>query len=117
MRLIINIVTQHHTMKQFIFEKTTFKVGTSAQENWAIITAANKDFYWLHLEGCPSAHIIIEIDVEPTKQEIQFATQLARDATPKAPPHAGIVWTQVANIRLGSKPGEVYFKNNSLAYH
>ncbi len=109
--------TQHHTMKQFIFEKTTFKVGTSAQENWALITAANKDFYWLHLEGCPSAHIIIEIDVEPTKQEIQFATQLARDATPKAPPHTGIVWTQVANIRLGSKPGEVYFKNNKLAYH
>lgn len=104
-------------MKQYTFENTTFKVGTTAQENWAIIAAANKDFYWLHLEGCPSAHIIIEIDVTPTKEELAFASQLARTATPKAPPHAGIVWTQVSNIRLGSKPGEVYFKNNKLAYH
>lgn len=104
-------------MKQFTFENTTFKVGATAQENWAIIAAANKDFYWLHLEGCPSAHIIIEIDVLPTKQEIQYALELARNATPKAPMKAGIVWTQVSNIRFGSKPGEVHFKNNKSVYY
>jgi hypothetical protein len=104
-------------MKRYTACGTQFTVGESAIDNWAIIAAANKDYYWLHLDKYPSAHIIIEIDVEPTADEIAFATDLVRAATPRAPVSAGIVWTQVSNLRRGSKPGEVYFKNNSLVYH
>ncbi len=104
-------------MKCVTFAGTRFIVGQSATDNWSIIAAANKDYYWLHLDDCPSAHIIIEIDVEPTHMEIAFAAELVRTATPRAPPHAGIVWTQVSNLRRGSKPGEVYFKNSKLAFH
>jgi predicted ribosome quality control (RQC) complex YloA/Tae2 family protein len=102
-------------MKRYSAAGTEFVVGESATDNWSIIAAANKDYYWLHLDDCPSAHIIIEIDVEPTREEIAFAAQLVRTATPRAPPRAGIVWTQVSNLRRGSKPGEVYFKNATLA--
>jgi predicted ribosome quality control (RQC) complex YloA/Tae2 family protein len=104
-------------MHTHTFQKTQFIVGETAADNWAIIKAAAKDYYWVHLDKYPSAHVIIEIDVEPTQEELAFAAQLIRDATPKAPLKATAIWTQVSNLRLGSKPGEVHFKNNAMVHN
>ena len=61
---------------------TTFKVGRSAEENWKLILAADKEYYWLHAGGAkPSAHIIIEIDSEPTPSELAHAAQLCNAQT------------------------------------
>ena len=97
-------------VKVSTFNGTTFKVGQSALENWAIISAADKSHYWLHLEGVPSAHVIIEIDVEPTDEEIEYAVAAIRAQTPKAPVKAGYVMTTVKNLRFGSKPGAVIIR-------
>ncbi len=94
-------------VKVSTFNGTTFRVGQSAKENWAIIAAADKSHYWLHLEGVPSAHVIIEIDVEPTYDEIAYAVSAIRAQTPKASTAAGYIMTTVKNLKFGSKPGAV----------
>lgn len=90
----------------------SFVVGRSAEENWKIISEAEKDFYWVHADNFPSAHVIIEID-KPLDEEIQYACELCRNQTKKLKNTSlKFVITQVKNIKLGSKPGEVYFKDN-----
>ncbi len=60
-----------------------------------------------------SAHIIIEVDV-PLIEELKYACELCKNQTKKINNSSiKFVATQVKNIKFGSKPGEVYFKNNS----
>jgi predicted ribosome quality control (RQC) complex YloA/Tae2 family protein len=96
---------------QVIYNKTSFLIGRSASENWDIITKADKEYYWVHAHDVPSSHIIIEID-EPLEDEIQYACKLCKSQSKKAKNQ--YVITKVKNIKLGSTPGEVYFKNDSL---
>ena len=100
-------------VKVSTFKGTTFRVGQSALENWSIIAAADKNYYWLHLEGVPSAHVIIEIDVEPTDEEIEHAIAAIRAQTPKAPAKAGYIMTTVKNLQFGSKPGAVIVRKET----
>ncbi len=94
------------------FNKTWFLVGKSAEENWKIILGANKDHYWIHADGVPSSHIIIEID-EPLEDELIYACKLCKEQTKKIKDvSTTFVTTQIKNIKLGSKPGEVYFKDS-----
>ena len=91
---------------------TTFKVGRNAAENWKLIQAADRAFYWLHMDGGrPSAHVIIEIDCEPTAAELQHAAKLCIAQTKT--PCRDFVWARVSDVRLGSKPGKVVIKNES----
>jgi predicted ribosome quality control (RQC) complex YloA/Tae2 family protein len=95
------------------YNKTWFVVGKSAEENWKIISEAYKDYYWVHADGVPSAHIIIEID-DPLDEEIQYACKLCKAHSKKIKnSSAKFVVTQVKNLKFGSKPGEVIFKDNS----
>ncbi len=102
-----------------MFNKTTFTLGTSAEDNWAIIRKAPKEAFWVHMDDRPSAHVIIDLDVEPTHEELVYAASLIREQTKSAPPNGQLkyVWSHVCNLKLGSKPGEVIFKSPSaLAY-
>jgi predicted ribosome quality control (RQC) complex YloA/Tae2 family protein len=95
------------------YNKVRFIVGRSAEENWKIISNADKDYYWVHADNIPSSHIIIEID-KPLLKDIQYACELCKIQTKKIK-GASIqyVYTQIKNIKFGSKPGEVYFRDNS----
>ena len=96
------------------YNKTWFVVGKSAEENWKIIADADKDYYWVHAENIPSSHVIIEID-KPLDDEIQYACQLCKEQTKKIKDYSTkYIITKVKNIKFGSKPGEVYFKDNSI---
>jgi len=95
------------------FNKTWFVVGKSADENWKIILDADKEYYWIHASKIPSAHVIIEID-KPIDEEIIYACQLCKTQTKKIKDtKIEYIVTQVKNIKLGSKPGQVYFKDSS----
>ena len=88
---------------------TTFKVGRNAADNWKIIQAADRYHYWLHMDGGrPSAHVIIEIDCEPTLAELQKAAELCIAQTKTS--CKDFVWARVSDVRLGSKAGEVTLK-------
>ena len=89
---------------------TTFKVGRNAADNWKIIQAADRHHYWLHMDGGrPSAHVIIEIDCEPTLAELQKAAELCIAQTKTS--CKDFVWARVSDVRLGSKAGEVTLKS------
>jgi predicted ribosome quality control (RQC) complex YloA/Tae2 family protein len=93
---------------------TWYVIGKSAQDNWRIINNADKNYYWVHANNVPSSHIIIEIDI-PIDSEIEYACNLCKNQT-KIVKDSKIEYivTQIKNIKLGSKPGEVYFKDKSL---
>ncbi len=100
-------------MKHYTLNKTPFTLGTSAEDNWAAIRQAPKDAYWVHMEGRASAHVIIHLDVEPTTEELLFAATLIKNQTKSAPQTPQpYVWSPVANLKLGSKPGEVILKSH-----
>lgn len=100
-------------MKIYVYNAITFKVGTNASENWALIAAANKDDYWVHLDGVPSAHVIIEMD-HPLQNELNYAAELCKEQTKyPATKLMQCVATPIKNLKLGSKPGEVVFKSQS----
>ncbi len=101
---------------QFEHNRTQYIVGKSAEDNWRIIQAADKDYYWIHANNIPSTHVIICIDVEPLKEEIDYACALCKKYThaitaSKSP--IKYIGTLINNIKLGSKPGEVTFKTAS----
>jgi hypothetical protein len=96
-------------MKHSTLNNTPFKIGCNAAENWKLIVEADKEFYWLHMDGGrPSAHIIIEVDCEPTAAELAHAAALCIAQTKTS--CKDFVWTQVRNLQLGKKPGEVIIK-------
>ncbi len=97
---------------EYIIDKTKYIVGRNAKENWKIISKADKNYYWLHLEQIPSAHVIIEIDVEPTLEELNVAFELCKQATFKNNEYKKVtyMYTQIKNLKFGSKEGEVIIK-------
>ncbi len=86
-------------------------MGTSAIENWKILSAADKTDCWVHLEDHPSAHVIIEI-ADPVEEDLQFARALILAQTKKAPTNARIIYARVCDVKRGSKPGEVIVKHS-----
>ena len=101
-------------MPQYSFNGTNFIVGKDAEDNWKIILESYNDYYWVHADNIPSAHVIIEID-EPLQEEFQYACDLCKKHTKIKNKNKAIkfVTTQISNLKLGSKPGEVYFKDNN----
>ncbi len=97
-------------MKVFVYNNITFQVGTNDKENWYLISSAEKDNYWVHLSNIPSAHVIVCID-KPLKDELNYAAELCKQQTKYTKDNVECIATRVDNIKLGSKPGEVYFKN------
>lgn len=97
--------------------KIWFVVGRSADENWQIVSEADKDYYWVHAENSPSSHVIVEID-DPLDADIEYACNLCRAQTKKLKNSSvQFIATQVKNLKFGSKPGEVYFKHQSSVRH
>jgi predicted ribosome quality control (RQC) complex YloA/Tae2 family protein len=97
-------------MKSFQFNDLTFRVGTSALENWSLLSSAEKDHWWVHLDDHASAHVIVETEAALTGDELAFARQCILDQTPKAPREARCIYAQVQWVKRGSKPGEVLVK-------
>jgi predicted ribosome quality control (RQC) complex YloA/Tae2 family protein len=93
---------------------TKYIVGKSAENNWKIIKEAEKDYYWIHLNNIPSTHVIICID-KPLEKEIEYACNLCKKYTKKVSHITSTIkyiGCYINNIKLGSKPGEVFFKDN-----
>ena len=102
-------------MKSFVYKNIPFVVGTSALENWQILSKAEKDHWWVHLDDHASAHVIVETDVIEA-EDVDFARQLILNQTPKAPRDARCIYAQVQWVKRGSKPGEVMVKPGKELY-
>ena len=95
--------------------KTKYIVGKSAENNWKIIQGAEKDYYWIHASDVPSTHVIICID-KPLESEIKYACSLCKEYTKPIKNITSLIkyiGCYINNIKLGSKPGEVFFKDDT----
>jgi hypothetical protein len=97
-------------MKSFIHNKVTFHVGTTADENWKLILSADPQYSWVHMAGVPSAHVVIEVDDDPSPEELAHAAHLCAEQT-KATCKT-YVHTKINNLRLAGKPGSVSFRKS-----
>jgi predicted ribosome quality control (RQC) complex YloA/Tae2 family protein len=60
------------------------------------------------MDGVPSAHVIIEVDDEPSTDELMYAAQLCIAQTKTQ--SKKFVHTKINNVRLAAKPGSVVFR-------
>lgn len=97
-------------MKLYTLHTLSFRIGTSARENWDILSRAEKDHWWVHLDDCPSAHCIVETEDTLTAEELAFARECILTQTPKAPKTAQCIYTQVRWLKRGAVVGEVIIK-------
>jgi predicted ribosome quality control (RQC) complex YloA/Tae2 family protein len=98
-------------MKIFIESFTPYHVGTSAEDNWELIRRSDKESYWVHADGEPSAHVVIALDIVPLQTELNHAAFLVKQQTKMNGTKKRFVACPVGNLRFGSKPGEVIFKS------
>ena len=86
---------------------TNFRLGENAKENHMIIDDADKNDWWVHIDGLPSAHCIIEkseIDI----LDLDFASSLIRNISKyKNQKNLRFCYTQVKNLKKTKNPGEV----------
>lgn len=99
-------------MKISTYNNITFKTGQSDEENWKLIKYAHKDYYWIHADSVPSAHVIIEID-KPLENEILYACTLCKEQTKITDESTQYIITQINNIKLGNNVGEVIIKDST----
>ncbi len=103
-------------MRTYSFQTRTVLLGTSAADNWALLSVADRDDWWVHLADHPSAHVILQDSLVPSREELVFAKELILGQTKKAPASAGLVYAQVRHIKRGSTPGEVIIKPRTEKY-
>lgn len=104
----------------FEFGDYTFsiKVGKNAQNNWDIITDADPNDWWFHLNDFPSPHVIVHCD-EPFKKlpklVIKKCAVLCKSKSKYAnQKKLSIIYTQVKNISFGEHIGSVITSNTKL---
>ena len=101
-------------MKEFIDEnKTVYWLGRNAQDNWDIISKAENNWLWFHLDKFPSGHVIICKDSNMvTSEEINYACHLCiGNSKYKLLKDLGVVYCEINNLVIGEDVGSVYFKS------
>ncbi len=60
------------------------------------------------MDGVPSAHVVINVDDEPSAEELLYAAQVCLAQTKTQ--CKKFVHTKIGNLRLAAKPGSVSFR-------
>ena len=96
-------------IRRYIDDKSfvNYRLGENAKENHLIIDDADKDDWWFHIDGHPSAHCIIErVDIDTL--DMEFASELIRkNSKHKEQKNLRFCFTQVKNLKKTKNPGEV----------
>jgi predicted ribosome quality control (RQC) complex YloA/Tae2 family protein len=102
-------------MKEFVDEnKTIYWLGKNAQDNWDIISKAENEWLWFHLDKFPSGHVIICKNKDQINdEEIKYACDLCvSNSKYKSLKNLGVVYCEINNLSIGEDVGSVYFKSN-----
>ena len=94
-------------------EGFTFKVGQTAKENWDIIKAASHKDLWFHLDNHSSPHVILHSinNDNPPKHIIRRAAEKCKEKSKlKNNDKVTVIYTQVKNVKRGTKVGDVFTK-------
>jgi len=101
-------------MKELIIEGIddtyTVWIGQNAQDNWDIISKADQNDIWFHLEGSPSPHVILRVENKKYDKRIlnRCACICKEGSKLKDTKNAHIIYTEIKHITKGDKPGSVF---------
>lgn len=84
-----------------------FKFGKNAKDNHELIKNADQNDWWIHLRDDSSAHVIVEKD-DLSEDDLKFACAKIYKKNKLNPKK--FVYTQIKNLKIGKKFGEVFFK-------
>lgn len=97
-----------------VFEGIKVAFGkTSIQNDTLTFDIANKEYIFLHIYNQPGSHVVI-MDNNPSSKTLEFAGSLCLALSKKV--DGDIQYTKVKNVKKGSKPGLVIFKNYQSFY-
>jgi predicted ribosome quality control (RQC) complex YloA/Tae2 family protein len=88
-------------VKIYIFEeddntKITILVGESAEDNFDIITNSEQNYYWLHVNNLPSAHVVVNHN-NPSKKCLNYAAKLCLSSTKYI--RGNVIYTLIKHIQ------------------
>lgn len=84
-----------------------YKFGKNAKDNHELIKNADQNDWWIHLRDDSSTHTIVEKDVIDEKDLHLVCSKIYKKN--KLNPNK-FIYTQIKNIKIGKKAGEVIFK-------
>jgi len=105
-------------MKEEIYMDVTYRIGTSAKDNWDIIDNSEDEWLWFHLDDLPSPHVIINSSLKDLKKKnnhlhlLKYAAILCKQNSKYKSEKVDIIWTQVSNLKKTSITGEVNVRGN-----
>jgi len=99
-------------MMKFIISDVTYWVGKDAQSNFDLLDQAESKDIWFHVEGAPSAHVIMEVGESWDKKQMrnaitQGAVLCKQHSKSKSDKKVVIVYTAVANVKKTNLVGSV----------
>jgi len=92
----------------------TITIGTDSQDNWDIIDQSKQNDIWFHVNGHPSAHVIISTKGKKKihKSVINYAAWLCKENSKrKYAKKQKIIYTYIKNIKKADKTGSVHTAN------
>lgn len=100
-------------MKTHTFEGYTILQGTSAKENWELLSSSKPEHYFFHLSSFPSGYIILQCDGKPRTPIIQHCAKLCQEGTKyRNLQKLKIDFCPCSNVIKGDKVGEAVYKSN-----
>lgn len=110
-------------MKEITIDGWIFWVGENAQDNWNLLTSAKKEnmnWLWFHLDKFSSAYVVLCATRKQLitgngtpKKIIKMAAGLCKqNGKFRDIPKVTVIYTELRNIKKGSKVGQVVVSSN-----
>ena len=105
-------------MKTVAFEwkmvEYIFEIGRDRHDNWALIDSAEPWDIWFHVDGAPSSHVVLKMDVFAGDIRQIPAAVLKRGAglckehsSSKSMAKCAVIYTRIENLKKGREVGSV----------
>lgn len=97
-------------MEEYNINNFIFKRGKNAEANTQLMIESDKEWYWFHLDGLPSGHVIF-CNSKITYKQIRWAANLVKThSKQKSDKNVDVIYCKVKNLIPDPDiPGSVSF--------
>lgn len=95
-------------------DETKYIVGKNMEDNWKIYKGSSQKDTVFHLDKFSSPYVIVNVPVDQlSTQQINIAASLCKEKSKyKNLPSLGVMYTSIANTKLGTKVGSFIVASN-----
>ena len=112
-------------MIEIEYEGITYQIGNNAQDNWDMLDNAEKNWIWFHLDNLTSPYVILKESIKSIKEDkynfnyknyIYKGGSLCKEYSKFKSQKVSFIFTEVKNVRKGTKIGEALIKGKVKKY-